>query len=73
MKNILLTAAICLLSIYRVQAQPNPQVIRTEPQTSDLFNVLEAMDVCIYHFDLKDFLNEKYKFTAYIDEYSPNK
>ena len=73
MKNILLTAAICLLSIYRVQAQPNPQVIRTEPQTSDLFNVLEPMDVCIYHFDLKEFLNEKYKFTAYIDEYSPNK
>ena len=58
MKNILLTAAICLLSIYRVQAQPNPQVIRTEPQTSDLFNVLEAMDVYIYHFDLKEFLNE---------------
>lgn len=73
MRKTLLVIAACMLSFHIATAQEKPQVKRTDPQTSDLFKVLETMDVYMYRFDLRDFLNEKYNITAYIDEYEPGK
>ncbi len=50
--------------------QKAPQVIKTEPQLEDIFNVLEAMDTHLFRFDLKEFLNKVYTANVYIDEYN---
>ena len=73
MKKALLVIAACMLSFHIATAQEKPQVKRAEPQTSDIFKVLETMDVYMYRFDLREFLNEKYNITAYIDEYELGK
>lgn len=73
MRKTLLLITACMLSFQIATAQEKPQVKRVDPQTSDLFKVLETMDVFMYRFDLREFLNEKYNITAYIDEYEPGK
>lgn len=71
MKNTILTVTISLLSYCTLQAQESPKITQIDPQISDLFNVLEAMDVYLYRFNLKEFLNNKYNISVYIDEYEP--
>lgn len=71
MKNILLVVAY-ILSFCTLKAQELPKIIQADPQISDLFSVLEAMDVYLYRFDLKEFSNQKYNIGIYIDEYESN-
>lgn len=49
------------------------QVIQSEPQLEDIYNVLEAMDIHMFRFELKEFLNKVYTVTAYMDEYENGK
>lgn len=65
---------LCLLLTGIADAQEKaPQVIKTEPQLEDIYNVLAAMNIHIYRFDVKEFLNRVYTVNAYVDEYEKDK
>lgn len=73
-KKKLSVILLCLFFAGVADAQEkNPQVIKGEPQVEDIYNVLEAMDVHIFRFDLKEFLNNVYAVNIYIDEYEEGK
>ena len=74
-KNKLKTITLlCLLFTGVANAQEKaPQVIKSEPQLEDIYNVLEAMDTYIFRFDLKEFLNKVYTINVYVDEYEKDK
>lgn len=73
-KNKLIASLLCLLAAGIADAQEKaPQVIKSEPQLEDIYNVLEAMNVHIFRFDLKEFLNKTYTVSLYVDEYEKGK
>lgn len=73
-KNKLITTLLCLLLTGIADAQEKaPQVIKTEPQLEDIYNVLTAMNIHIYRFDVKEFLDRVYTVNAYVDEYEKDK
>lgn len=77
-KSKLIIILLCLCVVAGIaDAQEKSQVIQSEPQLEDIYNVLEAMDIHMFRFELKEFLNKVYTVTAYMDEYengkSPNK
>lgn len=68
--KFIITALLCLSLTGIANAQEKaPQVKQTEPQLEDIYNVLEAMDIHLFRFDLKSFLNNVYKVSIYLDEY----
>lgn len=73
-KNNLTALLLCLSFTGIAKAQEkNPQVIKAEPQLEDVYNVLETMDIHIFRFDLKEFLNKTYTINMYVDEYEKGK
>ncbi|WP_336617712.1 DUF5041 domain-containing protein [Bacteroides acidifaciens] len=73
-KNKLTAILLCLSLAGIANAQEkSPQVIKSEPQLEDIYNVLEAMDTHIFRFDLKEFLNKTYSVNVYVDEYEKGK
>ena len=64
---------ICLSYVSTVSSQEASKVVKVEPQLSDIYNVLELMDINLFRFDLNTFLNEKYTMSIFIDEYVNNK
>lgn len=73
-KNKLTAILLCLSLAGIANAQEkSPQVIKSELQVEDIYNVLEAMDIHIFRFDLKEFLNKTYTVNIYIDEYEKGK
>lgn len=69
-KTKLTIALLCLSFAGIVSAQQtSPQVQKMEPQMEDIYNVLEAMNIHIFRFDMKEFLNQVYAVSIYVDEY----
>lgn len=65
---------LCLLSAGIADAQEKiPQVVKSEPQLEDIYTVLETMDIYLFRFDLKQFLNQTYTVNVYVDEYEKGK
>lgn len=72
--KLIIITLLCLFLTGMADAQEKtPQVIKSEPQPEDIFNVLEAMNIHIFRFDLKEFLNKVYAVNVYVDEYEKNK
>lgn len=73
-KNKLTAILLCLSLTGIAKAQEKgSQVIKSEPQVEDIYNVLETMDIHIFRFDLKEFLNKTYTISFYVDEYEKGK
>lgn len=70
MKTKLVILLFCLLSAGTASAQDSLKVTQATPQTSDILTILETMDIYLYRFDLKEFLNDTYAMNIYIDEYT---
>lgn len=50
-----------------------PTVIKVEPQLDDIYEVLKALNINMYRFDLSKYLNEVYDVKLYVDEYEDGK
>ena len=70
MKTKLIILLFCLLSAGTASAQDSLRIVKTTPQMDDIFSVLETMNIYLYRFDLKEFLNDTYTINIYIDEYT---
>ena len=64
---------LCVVAGIANAQEKKPQVIQSEPQLEDIYNVLEAMDIHMFRFELKEFLNKVYTVTVYMDEYENGK
>lgn len=84
MKKILSIALGILAFISPMQAQNAvtvdkevskdvPTVIKVEPQLDDIYEVLKALNINMYRFDLSKYLNEVYDVKLYVDEYEDGK
>lgn len=84
MKKILSIALGMLAFISPMQAQNAvtvdkevskdvPTVIKVEPQLDDIYEVLKALNINMYRFDLSKYLNEVYDVKLYVDEYEDGK
>lgn len=73
MKKLLLAAVMGIALSSYVKAQNASTVIRTEPQVSDIFEVLKTMNINMFCFDLSAYLNDIYTVKLYIDEYEDGK
>lgn len=73
MKKLVITLGICASCVCTALSQEKPQVVKVEPQLTDIFSVLDIMDIKIFRFDLTSFLQETYTMSVYIDEYENNK
>lgn len=84
MKKILSIALGMLAFISPMQAQnavtvdkevskDAPTVIKVEPQLDDIYEVLKALNINMYRFDLSKYLNEVYDVKLYVDEYEDGK
>lgn len=84
MKKILSIALRMLTFISPMQAQNAvtvdkevskdvPTVIKVEPQLDDIYEVLKALNINMYRFDLSKYLNEVYDVKLYVDEYEDGK
>lgn len=69
MKKMLLTACIGLCGLCSLTAQQEMKAVRTEPQLSDVCNVLATLNIHVFRFDLQAFLQNVYTVALYIDEY----
>lgn len=70
MKAKLTILLFYLLSAGTASAQDSLKIVKTTPQMDDIVSVLEAMNIYLYRFDLKEFLNDTYAMNIYIDEYT---
>lgn len=50
-----------------------PTVIKVDPQLDDIYEVLKALNINMYRFDLSKYLNEIYDVKLYVDEYEDGK
>lgn len=57
---------LCVVAGIADAQEKKSQVIQSEPQLEDIYNVLEAMDIHMFRFELKEFLNKVYTVTANI-------
>ena len=53
-------------------SQEPRKVVSVDPQMSDIYNVLNLLDIKMFRFDLTSFLSEKYSVNLYMDEYKNN-
>lgn len=44
---------LCVVAGIANAQEKKPQVIQSEPQLEDIYNVLEAMDIHMFRFELK--------------------
>ena len=72
-KLIIILLCLCVVAGIANAQEKKPQVIQSEPQLEDIYNVLEAMDIHMFRFELKEFLNKVYTVTVYMDEYENGK
>lgn len=72
-KLIIILLCLCVVAGIADAQEKKSQVIQSEPQLEDIYNVLEAMDIHMFRFELKEFLNKVYTVTAYMDEYENGK
>ena len=72
-KLIIILLCLCVVAGIANAQEKKPQVIQSEPQLEDIYNVLEAMDIHMFRFELKEFLNKVYSVTVYMDEYENGK
>ena len=47
---------LCVVAGIANAQEKKPQVIQSEAQLEDIYNVLEAMDIHMFRFELKEFL-----------------
>lgn len=74
MKKLLLATVVCVAACFSsIKAQEDPKVIKTEPQLSDIYEVLETMNIHLFRFDLSEYLQDVYSVKLYIDEYENGK
>lgn len=73
MKKFALTLFVCIAFSFLTKAQEGPKIIKSEPQLSDIYNVLDAINIKIFRFDLSEFLNDTYTVTLYVNEYENGK
>ena len=64
---------LCVVAGIANAQEKKPQVIQSEPQLEDIYNVLEAMDIHMFRFELKEFLNKVYTVTVWHIEPSNRK
>lgn len=73
MKKMLVATLICASCVSTAISQESRKVVNAEPQLSDIYNVLNIMNINIFRFDLNSFLNKKYTMSVYVDEYENNR
>lgn len=70
MKKLLSVVCAGLFGFCSLSAQEGAKVVAVEPQFSDLCDALATtLDLRVFRFDLKAFLQETYTVGLYIDEY----
>lgn len=73
MKKLTAAALICIFCAPLAMSQESHKVVKVEPQLSDIYNILNLMDINLFRFDLNSFLDKKYTVSVYVDEYEDNK
>lgn len=74
MRKYTLAALLCICFAVVANAQEKGRkVIKTEPELSDIYTVLDILHINMYRFDLSAFLTDTYFVNLYIDEYETGK